>query len=1786
MKIAERYEVLKSLGRGGWGEVFLVKDLQDDGKPPLALKLTRPNLPPGELLNFKQEFYLLSHLSHSNILKVYDFGEVIEAMTNDSSGSGQMTNSKRYYMTMEYVEGRKFNQYFAPRFAKGLGEGFYDVLLQTLSALHYIHQKGWVHSDIKPTNLLITKENQVKLLDFGLAISGLVSGFESSDRSADSADLRGTLGYIAPEILRGSRGDPRSDLYSLGVLLYETLTQRLPFDGESPLKIIRSQLEYTPPNPSQINPHIPNPLSEIVMKLMNRDPSLRYPSTEELFEDLVEKCNLGKDYSLFSNQQSAVSGQQSQLYTPPLIARDEELTRFKNILLKSKEGIGGLVLLSGERGIGKSRLLQEFKFQGQLEGFQVLTGSSSETEKSPFYPIRQIFRQLPYEGILPFDSVEATGRSPLPEEAEKWRIFDEVTRIFSIYPKPLILLLDDLHLADPLTLDLTAYLARSLCKSQGVYESKSLKSQGVHESRSPESHKVYESVNPESPDSIDSQDSRDSKTAVIIVISYESISEESLKTFLNGTRGIEEQTKYELKNLSEKETKELLNHLLAMGDPHRVKEAGEWIHQQTGGIPLLVEETTKWLVAEKILERKEKRWTFHKDLVGTGLKPAPTKAIENLVSQTLSRLDETTKYLLEEASVIGDHFSIHLLKELTELGEEELYPLLSNLERDHLLRRESGLKDQYSFTHHWLSQILYERIESDRKKEIHRKILSILEKSHLNGNTIALAHHAYLGEVYEKFCRYGMKAGEVSERSYNYKGALELYGKLLPLFEEKEEKLKLFEKMGDLNEKTGNFEESLQFYSKALEMEKRKENLGRIHLKIGTVERKRSLYPEALKAFEKGLSTLQEKKTPLVVSLLNGIGWVYREQGEYDRAIERLSQAEKMAQEIEDREGLTLSLRNLATAYWNQRNFKEAIEVGERSLAVAEENHNDYQIAAACNNLGIFHWNIGKLDEARNYYSKSLGIREKIGDRQGIGLVKINHGLLYQDEGNWEIAIQYFVDSFEIFDKLNDVINITRLHNCFGFHFFVLGNWDEAAGHYIKSLEFAKQKENKLVIAQAHYSLGCLHLYQGDLEQAKENLETGLSISEDIRDPELESISLLSLALLEKERNVWEKVVELFEKTRKNYEEKGIKKYLSLFFQIQSMIHLNRKEIEKALQFSEEAIRVAKEQKDMENTGSSHRILAMVYSEKGEYDKALENLIRSREIFENMKNPFELARTLFELARFHLSQWQKTHHTDTFRSACNDLKKAEAIFRDLDAKGELEKVHTLTSQLIDQLSVKPSPFGREDQLKTLYEASQVINSILDLRTLLRKVMDLVINLLKAERGVLLLKDNGDLRVSAGKNMDNTTIRDASELSKSILKQVAEERNPIISSDALMDPRFQERESVILNNIRSLLCVPLRTQNRVIGTIYVDSRITSHLFTEEDQDFLTSLSNLIAVAIENARYHDHLKKESQNLRREVKSLYSHKNIIGNTKKIEDLRNLIEQSASSDSTVLIMGETGTGKELVARAIHYQSQRTSKRFIPLVCGSVPESLLESELFGHKKGSFTGAISDAEGIFEAAYGGTIFLDEIGDAPLSVQIKLLRFLEEGEIRRVGDSTPRKVDVRVICATNKNLIREVEEGRFRQDLFYRINVIFISIPPLRDRKEDIPLLSQHFLNLYSSKAGKELKGFSPETMDYLLKYPWPGNVRELENYIERAVVMAKDETITPKEIYPALKLHQPKSASLSQSRMDAERTRIEEALIRTEGNISHAAVELGLHRQQLQRVMKRFHLTKEMFKHG
>ena len=339
---------------------------------------------------------------------------------------------------------------------------------------------------------------------------------------------------------------------------------------------------------------------------------------------------------------------------------------------------------------------------------------------------------------------------------------------------------------------------------------------------------------------------------------------------------------------------------------------------------------------------------------------------------------------------------------------------------------------------------------------------------------------------------------------------------------------------------------------------------------------------------------------------------------------------------------------------------------------------------------------------------------------------------------------------------------------------------------------------------------------------------------------------------------------------------------------------------------------------------------------------------------------------------------------------------------------------------------------------------------------------------------------------------------------------------------------------------------------------------------------------IILTLKKAEERERLRKENEFLRQEVKREYSFENIVSKNDKMQKLFDVIKKVAPYKSTILIMGESGTGKELVARALHYHSDRSQKPFIPLNCGAIPENLLESELFGHAKGAFTDAIRMKKGLFEEADGGTLFLDEIGELPLQLQVKLLRVLQEGEIRRVGESKAIQIDVRIVAATVKDLIREVGEGRFREDLFYRLNVFPVHLPPLRERKEDIPLLVTHFIKKYNEVIGKKVTGIHAKALEVLLNYRWFGNVRELENTIERAIVLADGPEVEKENLPVEIQGYQeaaPSSPvveedySIKKASKAMEIDLIQKALKKTRGNHTHAARLLEIsHRALLYKI--------------
>jgi transcriptional regulator with GAF, ATPase, and Fis domain len=389
--------------------------------------------------------------------------------------------------------------------------------------------------------------------------------------------------------------------------------------------------------------------------------------------------------------------------------------------------------------------------------------------------------------------------------------------------------------------------------------------------------------------------------------------------------------------------------------------------------------------------------------------------------------------------------------------------------------------------------------------------------------------------------------------------------------------------------------------------------------------------------------------------------------------------------------------------------------------------------------------------------------------------------------------------------------------------------------------------------------------------------------------------------------------------------------------------------------------------------------------------------------------------------------------------------------------------------------------------------------------LFQKLLESVVTLTRAEKGFVIVFQDGQRHLAASHNVGNETL-DLSRVSDTIIDQVITNRRPVIVSDAMRDRTFGRSRSVLDMKLTSVMCVPLLYRNDLLGVLYLGNDAVTGLFTEQDLALLTVWATQASLIVHTALLLNELKVTNRNLREQLRNS-SQGSIIGSCAPMKQTFRMIRRLAPTDLSVLVLGETGTGKEMVARELHRLSDRTNKPFISINCGAIPENLLESELFGHKKGSFTGAVSDKLGKFEAANGGTIFLDEIGEMPMNLQVKLLRVLQERTIERVGELRPRPVDIRVISATNKDLDAEIKESNFREDLYYRLAEVTLNLPPLRDRGEDIHELARFFLNKYAEQYGSKVRGFTNGSVRAMLGYYWPGNVRQLESRLKRAVIM-------------------------------------------------------------------------------
>jgi Nif-specific regulatory protein len=519
----------------------------------------------------------------------------------------------------------------------------------------------------------------------------------------------------------------------------------------------------------------------------------------------------------------------------------------------------------------------------------------------------------------------------------------------------------------------------------------------------------------------------------------------------------------------------------------------------------------------------------------------------------------------------------------------------------------------------------------------------------------------------------------------------------------------------------------------------------------------------------------------------------------------------------------------------------------------------------------------------------------------------------------------------------------------------------------------------------------------------------------------------------------------------------------------------------------------------------------------------------------------------------------------------------------LDAEDEPPEItQVLDSSTIEILRASEQPPATGEAaaanrgLVQLFRLSNEVGACRTLPELMDRLTGAASEALHADRVVpITVEGKDELRPWYGRNTGRSPALAELPISTSVVRHVRKTGEAVLSEVA-SDDRFRASRSIVKNQIQTAICVPLKARGSELGVIYADRVAPAEPFDRTELEMLAAMAMPVVVAIENIRCAQDLQGERERLVDQMKLEHS---LIGEHASIRGVLDLIERVAPTDTSVLVIGDSGTGKELVARALHLNSRRNGQAFEAVNCAALAPTLLESELFGHVKGAFTGAIDDKPGRFELAHEGTLFLDEIGELPLDSQAKLLRVIEQGELRRVGDTRDRHVDVRILAATNKQLQQMITEKTFREDLFYRLNIVRIEMPPLRSRGSDVDLLIDHFLGFFCDKVGRRPLRLSARTRELLCKYSWPGNVRELKNLMERLVVVVRGEEVKPDDLPPEVcaGVAQPGGvADPTASLADLEREHIIRVLGHTGGNKKESAGILGIDRSTLYSKLKQY----------
>ncbi len=1841
--LEDRYEILDSIGQGSFCAVYKAMDKKHSEVVALKLldrKFQRKSLE--NIIRFRREAQTLSRLRHKNLVKFLGFGE----------------NSENSYILLEFLEGTSLDKQINIG-----GELQKDILLVlhilscVAEGLEYTHRQGILHRDIKPTNIMLVNSNgngqpqgktglpAVKIFDFGL--SRLIDYF----RCEYNSGIAGTLFYMAPECagIFQKPIDQRADLYSLGILGYELLAGERPYGGPEAGILLQQHLTRVPPPLSHINPCVPTALSQIIARLMAKAPEERYPSAGSLLIDLRalgDSLSRGeKGFQLPASPAAEVVEPKAQV---PFVERSREMAAMKKLLTETHQGRGRLTFISGDAGIGKTRLAEEFRTHVLAGEGTFLYGKCDQYRSQvPYQPFNDILDDLaiqagrwPYQNFKEWRERTITslakhpgllhqlvpdlksgkemnsGQSEVTPVRESEGYQYGLCRVFELLPEsrsPVVLVLDDLQWAQEETYEVLMMLRERIDDLPvliiGLYREK-------------EFHKNSKSLN-----------------------------------YLQLIRNRFPETDISsLKALSPEGVRFLTREFIGCAD-QGFRPLYSNIYRISRGNPFFVHE---------ILQTLFESGAFKSPLPGGSCQYDPEKYHENmlpdsLLSIILNRLEQPSqpaRATLSIAAVLGRQFDFERLLAVSSLKEYELMDHLDELARFQFIEEtQIGTQTSFRFPYDKIRHTVYEQIPLVERQAIHEKAGQVLEKgidSALSNTIFDLAHHFSHGLDAAKAMRYLIAAGDQAYSQAAYRETAAFYAEAWKRHDDRSSEtfLYLTDQLLELYPFLGEYDDALAVYKAGGTLPESRLDRARMERKISSVFVMKGEFFKAVGHLETALALLGKrhfkKRWAIFLSILFQLclrllpKWPFS----FQKRLQRATRKQPLFAE------LCRIYRNLSLVCLLD-DTAGLIEASLLKLRYAGKSGDIVLVVESYMFEAIALATTGRFNKARKYSKKILSFQELQVDSDhpyfklsAAYIITMSGAMIDFFQGRLKEAEEKFEQAIPEIEKVEAQWELNSLYMNFALLLVLKGRFSTA-------LEYFQKIEARLARGGSYFEqlsaligMSVTYAEQGNLDKAHIYLEKTKGSCSRIPYPFFKALFHQAEAIYNVARGEFAQAFESMEQAILNIKKRPLYSYhtvQSLLFRIlflQESLISTASPVEKKAGLKRVA-RLLWASRPLVNAfpllAANWRLCRGIYlAQTGKVPKALR-------IFKSGARQLEAAGAL-QLLGHTYAPFSKLLAVSGYKEDAEYYQNCYGRIQELlfseKYHGEPEEALTtpapaLGSESPHESSV-PEPLAGApafplgfNKLDTLMEVNRLVTASLELKQVLERIIDLSMTTLGAERGFLMLYRKGSsflssrgaddagssLKVFLARNMDQTALeQEAFAFSRSVVQMVEKTGEAVVITDAQKDSRFQDAESVILQDLRSILCVPLIDQEQLIGLVYLDNHLVAHLFTTEDLALLKSLASSAVIAINNAlayekicrqrdriqHQHDEIQILKQKLQDEVDYLseeisaeHNFEEMVGGSPAMQRVFSFIDKAAPLQQSVLIQGETGTGKELVARAIHRRSPRGDKPMIKVNCAAIPEGLLESEMFGYEKGAFTGAVKTKAGRFELADGGTLFLDEIGEMSPALQAKLLQVLESWEFERIGGLCTQKVNIRLITATNRDLKTEIKEGRFREDLYHRLNVLPLSLPPLRERGDDVLLLLTYFIERLSKKFNKHVKTIDKSGIEAARGYHWPGNVRELEHLVERAMSLSDSACLKLEPML--LSSNGPATEGLDRSAEGLDfvpggfqesldnykRKLVQEAMRRTGGTKKEAARLLGLSPSNFSHLLNKLEKNKD-----